>query len=260
MKTADSDMVVHRSHLGGAPVPDANDAGTAAVYANGIYTSLRARIVEGDIPPETRLNIDAISRESGISQTPVREALQRLEGDGLVVSQPARGYSTTPMLDLDGLTSLFEFRFLIEPWTARAAAVDTLTNPAPELEHEIETFQKAIDEGGDIRREMLTHDTRFHNAIIAASRNPTVAQAYLQTHCHLHVFRLYSVDLDGSETMAEHRAIWEAVRDCRPDDAETLMAQHIKHSFRRSSAAFPAGAENAGMFGGQPPRRPSMAG
>jgi DNA-binding GntR family transcriptional regulator len=239
-------------------VPDATDAGSASAYANSVYTSLRARIVEGDIPPETRLNIDAISRESGYSQTPVREALQRLEGDGLVVSQPARGYSTTPVLDLAGLRSLFEFRLLIEPWTARAAAVDALTNPATELERELQTFQRAIDGGGDIRREMLAHDTRFHNAIVAASRNGTVAQAYLQTHGHLHVFRLHPVDLDGSDTMAEHLAIWEAIRGCRPEEAEALMAEHIANSFRRSSATFAAGSENTELFDGRAPSRPRM--
>ena len=70
--------------------------------------------------------------------------LQRLEGDNLVVYSPGRGYSTTPLLDLAELRSLFEFRLLVEPWAARAAAVDRLANPAAALEKELPAFRDTM--------------------------------------------------------------------------------------------------------------------
>jgi len=222
-----------------------------------VYATLRFQIVEGEIPPNTRLNIDAMARALGVSQTPVREALQRLEGDGLLIYRASKGYSTTPKLDLRGLRSLFEFRLLVEPWAARSAAVDRLSNPAAFLDAEVDSFQASVNVHHDVRQAMLAHDMRFHSAIIAASGNSVVEQAYVQTHCHLHLFRLYPVDLEGTATVEEHRDIGRAIRECRPDDAERLMAKHITLSFDRYAQAF-ADQDETGLALRADRRRTSM--
>lgn len=202
-----------------------------------VYDALRVPILDGQIPPGERLNIDAIARRLGVSQTPVREALQRLEGDDLLVYTPGRGYRTTPVLDLDGLRSVFEFRLLVEPWAARAAATDRLSNPAAALEEELIAFQK-VASGEEVRQELLGHDTRFHSMILSATGNDVVASAFAQTHCHLHVFRLLSVDPDGAITIEEHRRITDAILRCQPEEAEQAMVDHIGKSYERSSVAF----------------------
>src|SRR5664279_949013 len=109
---------------------------------SGVYDLLRAQILDNIISPGTRVNIDAVSRKFGVSPTPVREALRRLQGDNLLVTTSNRGYSTTPLLDLRGLRELFEFRLLVEPWAARTAAVNRLGNRAPHLSTELQTFMK----------------------------------------------------------------------------------------------------------------------
>jgi DNA-binding GntR family transcriptional regulator len=202
------------------------------------HDAIRARIIGGEIPPETRINIDAPGRELGVSQTPIREALHRLEGDGLLEYVTGRGYRTTAALDRQGLISLFEFRLLVEPWAARIAAADSLANPARELEVELHDFEARISAGGDVREAMLAHDTRFHSLIVAAASNSVLQAAYLQTHAHLHVFRLFPVDITGRNTVVEHRAIAEAIGAARGADAERAAAEHIKRSFERSSTAF----------------------
>lgn len=199
---------------------------------------MRASILKGEIEPGTRINIDAVARSMGVSQTPVREVLQRLEGDNLVVYTPGRGYGTTPLLDLAELRSLFEFRLLVEPWAARSAAVDRLANPAAALEKELSAFRNTMQGGGDRRQDLVAHDTRFHDTILAAAGNPVVRQAFAQTHCHLHTFRLYPADVDGAITVAEHWAIREAIWACLPERAEEAMAKHIRNSFTRFSQAF----------------------
>lgn len=212
-------------------------ADTRAVVSQ-IYSALRDPIVDGTIPPGTRINIDAVARKLGVSQTPVREALQRLDGDGLLVYSPGRGYRTTPMLDLEGLRSLFEFRLLVEPWAARSVATDRLANPSTGLDKELRAFENLAAPDVDVRHEMLAHDARFHNMILTAVGNQVVQQAYAQTHCHLHVLRLYPVDFNGTITIAEHRRIWKAIHDCDPEEAERTMAEHIHNSFERSARAF----------------------
>ena len=219
--------------------PDHSEAGAAVTK---VYTTLRMTILDGEIPPETRVNIDAVARRIGVSQTPVREALQRLEGDGLLVYTPGRGYRTTPMLDVGGLRAVFEFRLLVEPWAARTAATDRLSNPSPALDVELAWFEEVARKDGDVRQNMLAHDTRFHDLILAGAGNTVVRQAYAQTHCHLHVFRLSQVDADGAITIQEHRRIWAAIRDCDPSAAESAMSEHIRNSFARSMHAFDATA------------------
>jgi DNA-binding GntR family transcriptional regulator len=214
---------------------DSTEAGAAVAK---VYTALRMTILDGEIRPEARVNIDAVARQMGVSQTPVREALQRLEGDGLLVYTPGRGYRTTPMLDLAGLRAVFEFRLLVEPWAARTAATDRLSNPGPALDAEVSWFEEVAGREGDVRQNMLAHDTRFHQLILAGAGNDVVRQAYAQTHCHLHVFRLSQVDADGAITIKEHRQIWAAIRDCDPSAAEAAMAEHIRNSYARSVRAF----------------------
>lgn len=244
-----SAKIVHESGkargLVSSPQPPENPETGAAV--SRVYAALRMPIVDGEIPPGSRINIDAVARKLGVSQTPVREALQRLEGDDLLVYTPGRGYRTTPMLDLQGLRSLFEFRLLVEPWAARSAAIDRLANPAQGLDQELTSFEEVASADGDVRQELLVHDTKFHDMILAAAGNRVVRQAYTQTHCHLHVFRLYQVDADGAITIEEHRRIWEAIRSCDPDEAERSMTEHIKNSYARSARAFEGSAADIAL-------------
>lgn len=237
------------------PPRQSSDISRGKAAVSDVYTAMRASILEGEIAPGTRINIDAVSRSLGVSQTPVREVLQRLEGDNLVVYNPGKGYSTTPLLDLAELRSLFEFRLLVEPWAARAAAVDRLANPASALEQEIKVFRGAMKSEGDLRQDLVAHDTRFHDTILAAAGNTVVRHAFAQTHCHLHTFRLYPADVDGAITVAEHSAVREAIQACRPEEAEAAMAEHIRNSFARFAQAFEGHVDLAPLEDSGPPRR-----
>lgn len=236
------------------PPRKASDASKSKAAVGDVYASMRASILKGEIAPGTRINIDAVSRSMGVSQTPVREVLQRLEGDNLVVYSPGRGYSTTPLLDLAALRSLFEFRLLVEPWAARSAAVDRLANPGAALEKELSDFRETMKTSGDLRQDLVSHDTRFHDTILAAAGNPVVRHAFAQTHCHLHTFRLYPADIDGTITVAEHSAVREAIRACLPARAEEAMAEHIRNSFTRFAQAFESNMDLSPIQDSGPPR------
>lgn len=237
------------------PPRQSTDPSRGKAAVSDVYSSLRASILEGELAPGARINIDAVSRSLSVSQTPVREVLQRLEGDNLVVYNPGRGYSTTPLLDLAELRSLFEFRLLVEPWAARSAAVDRLANPGVTLGSELEAFRESMDAGGDPRQSLVAHDTRFHDTILAASGNTVVRHAFAQTHCHLHTFRLYPADVDGAITIAEHSAVTDAIRNCQPDLAEAAMAEHIRNSFTRFAKAFEGHPELSPLEDSSPPKR-----
>lgn len=232
--------------------PSSAPRGKAA--AAEAYGVLRALILEGGLAPDERINIDAIARRLDVSQTPVREALQRLEGDNLVVYAAGRGYSTTPLLSPEDLRSLFEFRLLIEPWAARSAAVDRLANPGRVLREELSSLEGGMHAGGDIRQLLVAHDARFHDLILDASGNSVVRHAFEQTHCHLHTFRLYPADVDGARTLEEHSEIAGAIAACDAAGAEAAMGRHIFNSFDRFSQAYAGSGELGSLVRSSRPR------
>src|SRR5262245_38687980 len=110
---------------------ETGEAGLGAASAIGrrrqsmavdVYEALKAMIMDGALPPGERVNLDEAARRLEVSQSPVREALARLEAEGLVIKEAFRGYSTTPQLTRAELVDLFDFRFVVEPWAAARAA------------------------------------------------------------------------------------------------------------------------------------------
>lgn len=210
-----------------------------------VYDLLRQRILDHVIAPATKLNIIQIAQELQVSQTPVREALRQLQGDNLVVAESNKGYTTTEDLDSQGVRDLFEFRLLLEPWAARAAAVNRLSNPGQVLLDEVDKFLKVKKFK---KHQMIEHDEIFHRTIMAATQNQTVIQAYTQSHCHLHLFRMMENDWDWQTSVAEHKLIAEAIVDADPKGAEKQMRQHLQSAYLGFSKSI-AGEERASSLG-----------
>src|SRR3981081_3540849 len=90
---------------------------------DSVYEAVQELVMDQHIEAGPRLNIDLVARQLNVSPTPVREALARLEMDGLVIKEPLRGYSVTPMLDAKRFKDLYDVRSLLAPLSARRAAV-----------------------------------------------------------------------------------------------------------------------------------------
>lgn len=198
------------------------------------YERIKAMILSNAIPPDTKLTIDRLARELQVSQTPVREALQRLEGDKLVVARKPRGLWTTPLLNERQLRELIEVRMLLEPWTARAAATDRATNPGREMLSEIDRFL-SLPRHENEGYALASHDVAFHDMIFFAVGNSFLHDSFRQLHAHLHLFRLYPADLDGTHTVEEHRVIAEAISKADPQAAEEAMRSHLFAAMDRFS-------------------------
>lgn len=204
-----------------------------------VYDELRAWIIDGIRDEGDRVNIDALARSLDVSPTPVREALIRLEAEGFVVKEAARGYSITPPLSRDELHDLFELRLLIEPWAAARAAERADTGVVDDLAADVAGFGGAPDDGEySSYRGLADHDERFHSAILHAAGNAEVTAAFTRTNCHLHLFRLSYRRGMGNEALAEHSAIVDALRTGRGDVAETAMRTHLERSLARFAESF----------------------
>ena len=250
-------------------VPDADGRPGAmprrTVLADGTYDAIKAMILEHDIAPGEHLGIDELARDLSVSQTPVRESLARLEADGLVTKIPLRGYETTRLLSVQQFDDLFQFRGVIEPWAAAEASRRSTRREIEALETELERAEHISRTGNSSTyTEFVEHDTRFHTLVARASGNPLVEEAFVRTHCHMHLFRVHKASLstehDGSGegefvqnmfqeyyrggerplALSEHIEITTAIRGGDGHAARELMLSHIDSSRRRFIPAIEA--------------------
>lgn len=218
-------------------LPDAapQEAAPRQVLSDSVYERVKALIMDHSIEPGARVGIEALSRELRVSPTPVREALARLEADGLVVKRSLAGYRTTELLTPQGLEELFEMRLLLEPRAASLAArnadeshMDTLENLAEEMRGHPESGERYAQ-----YRAFAAADQRFHATIGEAAARPLLAEAIERLHAHLHLFRLGSLPGAGETTLAEHDRVLRAVLRRSPDRAAEAMAEHLHRSLER---------------------------
>ena len=213
---------------------------TRQMLGDEVYESLKALIMNHVIAPGARMNIDALTRELGTSSTPVREALARLESDGLVTKFALRGYSTTPLLNRRSFEELYELRLLLEPWAARHAAEAVDESGAERLEAELATVVEAPDSTGfEIYQHFLAHDARLHDLIMELAGNETTRRTFGRLHAHLHLIRLNYGKEQGSHAVDEHRALVDAIIARDADGAEAAMRAHLSSARDRLRGAVP---------------------
>lgn len=215
------------------------------ILTDSVYEAVKELVMDQHIEPGARVNIDQLARDLKVSPTPVREALARLEMDGLVIKEPLRGYSIAPILDAASFEQLYEVRGLIEPFAARRAAERADRRLVTALQREVDAMTRTIEGLGRRKvsgyrgyRDFAWQDARFHEAIASASGNELLGDTILRLRSHLHLYRLYYATGIGPETVAEHSAIVKAIAAGQPENAAAAMAEHIRRSQGRQRKAF----------------------
>ncbi|HEV6954769.1 MAG TPA: GntR family transcriptional regulator [Promicromonospora sp.] len=194
-----------------------------------VYESLRAMVMAGDIPADERVAESQLAARLGVSRTPVREALQRLEGDGLVRAQ-GRGVRLRT-LGTDELAHLYAARAGLEGWAAAEAARRVASGEvAPALLAGLEELAEETHRltlSGDLARAVDANRT-FHEAVAALADNPVVSstlaqwwdQVVISTRRSLHAPERPQVVHD------EHGAILRAVRSGDAAAARAAVETH----------------------------------
>lgn len=212
-------------------------SGTRVMLADEVYAVLQQAILDGTMAPDARINAGELARRFEVSPTPVREALARLEADGLVEKHALKGYRTTDLLDRGQVNDLFELRMLLEPGTAARAAERRSDEDAATLFAEIVLARRAIGHR-DAYSLLSQHDVRLHDTIFRAAKNETTRAAFARTHCHLHTYRLAYTGSYVPGTVDEHERIVTAIANGEPDTAEAEMRTHIERSRVRLLESF----------------------
>lgn len=209
------------------------------ILTDNVYEAVKALVMDHAIAPGARVNIDALARQLQVSQTPLREALARLESDGLVTKEPLRGYSATPLLTWQQLDDLYELRLLIEPWAAGSAAANITPQGQERLQAELATCSEAPEGGSyDDYKRLSAHDSRFHDLIMELAGNSSVRDAFAKTHCHLHGFRLYYGSGIGMKALKEHQRITRAIASKNTERANAAMRAHLESARKRFRVVF----------------------
>ena len=265
--TDDSDFKLGDDSLNRGSAQAVKSGPRRSVLSDETYEMVKAMVFSHEIAPGQRVNIDALSIRLGVSQTPIREALARLESDGLIAKEPLKGYSATNLLTVKEFDDLFKFRLLIEPWAAEQAAKNVDAEGKAALKAEIQIAKEALKFDDDGKIEAMTeHDARFHTLITRMSGNENLYHAFERTHCHLHLFRLFVAnqknlisgqdrtqfvqDLfekyyqsgSGQLAIKQHQAIDKAIITGDPKMAKQNMYDHIESSLKRFSPAAVAAA------------------
>jgi DNA-binding GntR family transcriptional regulator len=232
-----------RQMAGSAPSPSAA-AGITPVrrstLGDDVYESLKALIMEHTLTPRDRVNIDAVARDLEVSPTPVREALARLESEGLVRKRPLAGYTVSPLLTRQEFTDMFDMRLLLEGaaarWAAERASDDVRAGIAAEALETAEVSEPDAD-GHRSHATFTSLDARFHDMVADAAANPLLRDGIGRLHAHLHIHRLY-FPYTQDNTSEEHQRIAAAITAGDPDAAEAAMRAHLSEARSRHLPAF----------------------
>jgi DNA-binding GntR family transcriptional regulator len=210
-----------------------------SVLADDVYESIREGLVSLRIAPDSHLNIDKLAKELHVSNTPVRQALARLEAEGLVSKEPFRGFTASRLLDSRTIAELYEYRLLIEPSNAAHAAQRRSEAEAAELESlcadDAITHLVADAPAGT---ELGRRDVDFHCGIARQAGNSVIVDNLGPIMARMSLYSLYGRHGAGEEAWQEHRAIAAAIRAADPNAAATAMRTHLSNGLDRMRRAF----------------------
>ncbi len=207
--------------------------------AEEVYKSIFDKIMSLDIAPGSRITVDNLVRELEVSQTPIREALGRLEGEGLVVKTHHIGYSAAPQITRRRFDELYDLRLQLEPYAAGLAARRIDPPGLQSLSGNAEAMTAINGADENLRYATFARlDAVFHEQIFEIAGNELVRDVLAAQHTHFHLFRLLYHARVTEEALIEHQAIMDAIANKDKIGAELAMRRHLEMSRQRLVMAF----------------------
>lgn len=193
-----------------------------------VFETLRDAIIQGRLKPGERLMEIQLAEEMGVSRTPVREAIRKLELEGFLVMVPRRGVYVAG-ISMKDIVDVFEIRAALEGLAAGLAAERITDEELEELERALVKTAEAIYSNLDA---VVETDVYFHDLIYRASRNQRLIQMVSNLQDQIHRFRTTSLSQPGRTKVAieEHKKIVEALAERNVELAQNLARDHIENA------------------------------
>ena len=194
-----------------------------------VCETLRDAIRRGVLKPGERLMEIQLAEELGVSRTPVREAIRKLELEGYVIMMPRRG-TYVANLSIRDVNEVFEIRTSLESLASGLAAERITDEELDHLQRLLVQIGMYIEQG-DIEK-IVEVDTEFHGLLYQASRNQRLIGIISNLREQLTQFRKTSMSFPGrlKATLEEHRAIVDAIAQGDVKAAQTAAEHHMEKS------------------------------
>jgi DNA-binding GntR family transcriptional regulator len=198
------------------------------------YRLIKQKVITLELPPSAVIDEQVLMQELNLGRTPIREALQRLDSEGLVNIVPHRGTFVND-ISITDLQKIFELRAVLEGFCARLAARRITEDQIERMESVLRDLDEAQD--GDHRALMLI-DKRFHSLLYASADNEFMAETLDRLYdLSLRLWHLVLTRLDDVRLAVEqHRSVLNALKEGDEAEAEALIQAHIV-DFQRSIKA-----------------------
>lgn len=197
-----------------------------------VYDALRGRIVRGEFAPGERLIEVNLAHEYGVSRTPVKQAVDRLVGEGLVEIVPRKGTFVTE-IDANRLREMFAIRRLLETYAA-AQGIDLVSPDRLErMRSLLDDFAVLFNDEGEFPYPLYTSkDVEFHTLIVEWSGNQKLLQLYRNLSGHLQIDRVRYLQEHKPHLRSyeEHRLIFRAYEERNSATLVELLDQHIRRA------------------------------
>jgi len=195
------------------------------------YDELRARIVGLQLAPGTRLIERDLADELAVSRIPLREAIQRLQRDGLVVVVPRQGAIVSPFT-VDDVRDLFDVRESLEVLAARLAAERADDKGLEALAAQLDTARRATERRD--KAAIAAANAGFHTMIVDLAANPLLESVLQPLEARTQWLFHLTKDRDATVQCREHEELLAAIADHDPDRAAESAFHHV-HSGREAS-------------------------
>jgi DNA-binding GntR family transcriptional regulator len=192
--------------------------------SDNVFDALVRDILAGVLQPGARLDEPTICKRFGVSRTPIREALRRLGGAGLVEIAPRKGV-TVARIEVEQLNSMFEALAEFEGLCARLSAVRMTTLEKKRLQVVNANRVKRIADGD---KDFAAMNNEFHELIYRGAHNPSIASVARSFRQRLTPFRVLQFVPGRTEySLHEHDDILQAILDSDAERAYAVMRDHI---------------------------------
>ena len=196
-----------------------------------VFNTLRQAILRGELKPGTRLMEIQLANKLGVSRTPIREAIRKLELEGLVLMTPRKGAEVAEITEKNMLDVL-EVRKALDELATRLACVRITPVQLEDLKEAEVAFEAAL-ENGDITK-IAEADVFFHDIIFAASDNKRLVNLLSNLREQMYRYRIEYLKNPKyySKLVHEHKQLIEAIEDGKKDIACETIEKHIDNQVR----------------------------
>ena len=191
-----------------------------------VFENLKNAIIKGNMPPGGRLIESRLAETLGISRTPVREAIHKLEREGYLRKLPRGGFSVLG-LSRDDVEETFGIRRVLESYAARLAAEKHKRSDLKPLEKKIKLYQQHLD-SKDLEA-LPDINTEFHDLLYALSRSPKLIAMINNLRDQIYRFRQLILKDEKFARMSneDHKDMLERIRQRDARGVERLVGEHL---------------------------------